>query len=83
MGDSAKIEAVKIIENLRKSSILAEMDIVGRNIKAQMKYADKIGAKYCIIIGSHEMQEKKLSLKIWKQGLKLRLTLAMILWTIL
>ena len=75
MGDSAKIEAVKIIENLRKSSILAEMDIVGRNIKAQMKYADKIGAKYCIIIGSHEMQEKKAKLKNMETGVEVEINL--------
>lgn len=63
MGTSARAKAMKIVSDLRKSGIYAECDISARSLKAQMKYADKIGAKYTLIIGDSELESGRAQLK--------------------
>jgi histidyl-tRNA synthetase len=41
---------------------------MGRSVKAQMKYADKLGARYALIIGDNEVESNKASLKDMKTG---------------
>ena len=48
--------------------ISAESDTVGRSVKAQMKYANKIGAKYSLIIGDEEVKNDLASLKCMDTG---------------
>jgi len=55
MGDEARAAAVKILSDLRKSGISADMDYTGRSLKSQMKLADKLGARYAIILGEDEI----------------------------
>ncbi len=57
IGDKAKLKAFNIIEGVRNASLIAEGDIVGRSIKAQMKYADKLGARFTMVIGDTELEE--------------------------
>jgi histidyl-tRNA synthetase len=45
LGERAMVEALAISERLRREGRIVECDIVGRSLKAQMKYANKIGAK--------------------------------------
>lgn len=68
MGEQAKIKAFNIIEGVRKSSLIAEGDIVGRSMKAQMKYANKIGAKFSMVIGDNELEQNKAKLRDMKTG---------------
>ena len=68
LGEKAKILCLKLAEKLRNNSIKMEVDIVGRNIKAQMKYADKIGAKYVMVIGSAEIASGVTKLKNMETG---------------
>lgn len=63
IGEAAKIKAFNIIEGVRSSSLIAEGDIVGRGIKAQMKYADKINARFSMVIGDAELEENKAKLR--------------------
>lgn len=63
MGEKATGKALVITENLRNKGIYAECDNTGRSLKAQMKYADKIGAKYTLIIGDSEIESGKAQLK--------------------
>ncbi|MEG2054504.1 MAG: histidine--tRNA ligase, partial [Oscillospiraceae bacterium] len=51
LGDDAKGKAAQLAKMLRLKGIYVEFDIVGRGLKPQMKYADKIGAKYTVVIG--------------------------------
>jgi len=37
-----------MVYELRKEGLSAEKDLMGKSLKAQMKYADKLGAKYSI-----------------------------------
>ena len=55
LGDSAMIKGLEITERMRREGKYAECDVVGRSLKAQMKYANKKGAKYTLIIGDSEV----------------------------
>ncbi|MBP3495036.1 MAG: histidine--tRNA ligase [Clostridia bacterium] len=68
MGKEAKIKALSIVANLRNEGVYAECDISQRSLKAQMKYADKIGAKYTLIIGDSELESGKAQLKDMKNS---------------
>jgi len=63
MGQAAQTKAMLITEALRADGIYAEYDIVGRSLKAQMKYADKKNARYTLIIGDSELESGKAQLK--------------------
>ncbi len=68
IGDEAKRRAFTIIEGVRNASLIAEGDIVGRSIKAQMKYADKIKAKFTMVIGDNELAEGSAKLRNMETG---------------
>ena len=53
----------------------AETDVVGRGLRAQMKYADKIGAKYTLVIGDNELNEGFAEAKNMETGKKAKLPL--------
>ena len=63
LGEAAQTAAVGIVKKLREKGIYCECDLVGRSLKAQMKYADKIGAEYTLIIGDSELESGKAVLK--------------------
>lgn len=70
MGEGAETEALRITNRLRKNSIYAETDITGRSLKAQMKYADKIGAQFAIVIGDNELAAGAAEMKNLRNGEK-------------
>lgn len=53
-----------IADTMRSDGVSAEYDVVGRSVKAQMKYANKLGAKYTMILGGDEIQNGSAVLKI-------------------
>lgn len=57
LGDDARLEGVKLVRELRLSGVRADMDHAARSMKAQFKYADKIGAKKVIIIAGDELSK--------------------------
>ena len=68
MGEQASFEAAAIVADLRAGGISAQTDVVGRSLKAQMKYADKIGAKYTMVLGDNEIAEGKANVKNMDNG---------------
>ncbi len=56
LGERACVEANRITAELRRDGIIAECDVMGRSLKAQMKYADKLGAKFVLIMGDSELE---------------------------
>ena len=68
MGESAKEKAFELAMTLRESSFTVETDVVGRGLRAQMKYADKIGAKYSMVLGDNELEQKKAVIKNMTTG---------------
>ncbi len=63
MGDGAKAKAFELLKRVRECGLTAETDVVGRGLRAQMKYADKIGARYSMVLGDNEIAENKAKLK--------------------
>ncbi|MBE6730181.1 MAG: histidine--tRNA ligase [Ruminococcaceae bacterium] len=70
MGKEALKKAVALATELRNCGVYAEYDLCGRGLKAQMKYADKIGAAYTVVLGDNEIAENKAQLKNMKSGEK-------------
>ena len=68
MGEKASIAATKFCALLRAEGFEALSDVSGRGLKAQMKYADKIGAKLSSVIGDNELENGKLVIKNMKTG---------------
>lgn len=68
LGDNSNLFATKYVELLRDNGIYAEKDIIGRSLKAQLKYADKKNAKYVLTIGENEIESKKAPLKEMTTG---------------
>ena len=63
MGKEAAVRAARIVSDLRESGINADSDIMGRSLKAQMKYADKIAARYTLILGDAEIASGRAVIK--------------------
>jgi len=63
MGEEAFVKAQGIVYKLRQAGIFAEADTVGRSVKAQFKYADKIGAKYAVMLGGNELATGRANVK--------------------
>ncbi|KUO66998.1 MAG: histidine--tRNA ligase [Gracilibacter sp. BRH_c7a] len=55
LGDLAQQEGFKLASELRKAGISTVMDLMGRGLKSQMKFADRQGARYVLIIGEEEL----------------------------
>lgn len=68
MGEKANLKAFTLATDLRNEGLSAQFDTVGRSVKAQMKYADKIGALYTVIIGDSELESGTVKLKNMSDG---------------
>ena len=67
-GEEAAVQAAVLVYRLRQAGIRAEADLAGRSVKAQMKYANKIGARYTMILGEDELAEGQAALKNMETG---------------
>lgn len=68
MGDMARVNAMKVVNELRKINVKAEIDHLSRSVKAQMKYANKVGAAYTFVIGDSEIENNKVAIKRMSDG---------------
>lgn len=68
LGDKATMKAVEIAKDMRAEGFTALMDLNQRSLRAQMKYADKLGAKFNIVIGDNEVEEGIAKLKNMSSG---------------
>ncbi len=68
MGERAQEFAVKTAMALRQNGVSAETDIMDRGIKAQMKYADRSGAEFVIVIGDDELDKGSAIIKKMSDG---------------
>ena len=68
IGKNEGIEAIKISSILRDKGYIIEKDVFERSFKSQMKYADKIGSKYLLVIGENELNSKEAKIKNLKTG---------------
>ena len=68
MGKAAENRALTIVNGLRAAGVMADCDVMSRSLKAQMKYADKIGAKYVLMLGDNEIETGTAVLKEMATG---------------
>ena len=68
MGEAAAAKAMALTMQLRDEGFFVEYDLVERGIKPQMKYADKIGAKFVMVLGDNEIETGDARLKNMADG---------------
>ncbi len=68
MGEAASLKAAGFATNLRREGFHVQFDVVGRSLKAQMKFANKIGAKFTVVIGDSEIENNLVNLKNMENG---------------
>ncbi|MBE6701350.1 MAG: histidine--tRNA ligase [Ruminococcaceae bacterium] len=68
MGEGARLKSFEMSLALKKFGLNVTFDQVGRSLKAQMKYADKTGAKYSLVLGDSELEKGSAVLKNMENG---------------
>ncbi|MGV3041378.1 histidine--tRNA ligase [Staphylococcus rostri] len=68
MGEAADDYAVKLLNDLRHAGVKVDKDYLSRKLKGQMKQADRLKAKYTIVIGDQELEEKQVAIKNMETG---------------
>lgn len=76
LGDKATLKAVEIAKDMRAEGFACQYDLNGRGLRAQMKYADKLGAKYTIVLGDNEIEEGVAKLKNMANGEETEIAIA-------
>ena len=56
LGEKAQVKAFELANQLHLKGIKAEIDYEGRSLKAQMRRANKLGARYVLIVGENELE---------------------------
>ncbi|MBS5737347.1 MAG: histidine--tRNA ligase [Clostridiales bacterium] len=69
IGEEALEAAENLAERVREAGFSAQTDLMNRSLKAQMKYADKIGAKFSAVVGEEEVKNQRLTIKNMESGL--------------
>ncbi|MDM7460345.1 MAG: histidine--tRNA ligase [bacterium] len=62
-GEAARPVALKLAQQLRAAQLAAELDLEARSPKAQMRLANRTGARYAILIGDAELQQQTATIK--------------------
>ena len=63
LGAEMKIPAFTFAQNLRDLGVKADCDLAGRSLKAQFKFADRIGARYVALVGGDEYERGVIKLR--------------------
>ena len=75
MDSDAVPFAIDLIQSVRSEGFRAEFDTMGRGLKAQMKFADKLGCTFVLVLGGNEIETKQAKLKNMKTGEETPITL--------
>lgn len=68
MDENSRSKAFSLTCGLRARGINAESDLMERSVKAQFKYADKLGAEYVAVIGANELEAGAANVKKMSDG---------------
>lgn len=79
MGDEARKAGLKLMHEMRDEGIKVQMDIMGRNIKNQFKYANRIKAAKTIVIGADELAGNRFAIKDMETGNQIEVPMEMII----
>ncbi len=76
LGEVAAKEALRLLSLLRNNGIKAEKDYMSRSLKAQMKYANKMNARYVAVIGEDEIANNRVKVKNMSDGMEEEIVLS-------
>ncbi len=68
LGDDAKAKAYMLADELRRHGVFVELDYDGRSLKSQLKRANKLSARYTVIIGEDELRRGVVRLRDMEKG---------------
>ena len=68
LGDAARAEGVRLLDELRAAGIRAEGDLLDRPLRAQMKHADRLRARYALVVGESELTGGTVTLREMSSG---------------
>ncbi len=68
VSENVKLDASRIVSVLREAGIVSDIDIMGRKMAKAMKYASVCGAKYAVIVGSQELEQRSVTLRDMESG---------------
>ena len=68
IGEESSFFAQKLVSDLRNLGVKADRDHLARSVKAQMKFANKLGSRYTVILGDNEIENKSVSVRSRKNG---------------
>lgn len=66
--EGSESKAFEIAYKVSRSGFFAECDLIGRSFKSQLKYANKIGSRYLLVVGEEEISSGFADLKNMKTG---------------
>ena len=75
LGNKATLKAVELAKDMREEGFTCLYDLNGRSLRAQMKYADKLNAKYTMVIGDDEVDKGLAVMKNMQTGEETELAL--------
>ncbi len=78
IGEKADVYSMGLIKKLREDDVSVIRDYLDRSLKAQMKYSDKMGARYSVVLGDTEIEEGKAKLKNMTTGEAVEIELSQI-----
>lgn len=76
MGEGARARASLLCRELRADGYAAEFDLIGRGLKPQMRYADKVHAKFVCVLGDNELEANEAKIKNMRTGEETPVSLA-------
>ncbi len=68
LGQGARLPAQKLCYALREAGVSADCDHTGRSLKSQMKYADKLGAPYVLVLGEDEVAAGTVNVRFMRES---------------
>ncbi len=83
IGESAQVFGLGLLRKLRKSGLRAQMDLKARSLKNQFKYADRLNAKYTIVIGDDELENQVVMIKNMKTSEQTQVAVSEVIKTLM
>lgn len=62
-GEQAETESVRIVHTLRENGIQIDRDYQGRKMKGQFKAADRVNARFVLVLGDQEIENQVINVK--------------------
>ena len=68
VGDGARLSAARLVASLRRHGVSADMDYLGRSLRAQMRHADRMNVRTVVILGEDELRAGVIQVKDMNDG---------------